>query len=305
MPRISVILCTYNRAPYLQRTLKALTRQSMPPGEFETVVVDDGSTDETPAVCERMAVELNGLRYFRIEPNSGLSMAASKAFQEAAGEQLIITDDDCIPRADWVARMSAALDREMIVAGAVDTPRHPYLKLCHNVAQFQEFLPGGSEREVNFAAGANMGMRRTVVAKVGDLDTRRGVAKDTDLILRARAHGHRVLFVPDAVVLHDPPLERNNLGKLMAYAATHSTATIILRQQHARLLWHPFVLRSPFLILTLAPVIALHATIDIYSRNPTARRVWRTAPVVYLLKIAWCWGAVRGLRNMKRAEKAG
>lgn len=69
MPKISVILCTYNRAPYRQRALQALTRQSMPPGEFATGVVDDGSTDETPAVCERMAVALNGLRSFRIEPN--------------------------------------------------------------------------------------------------------------------------------------------------------------------------------------------------------------------------------------------
>src|SRR3712207_3238298 len=54
-PRISVVIPTYNRSGMLRRTLSELTRQSIPPEEFEVVVADDGSTDDTRAVVDEFA----------------------------------------------------------------------------------------------------------------------------------------------------------------------------------------------------------------------------------------------------------
>ena len=64
----------------------------------------------------------------------------------------------------------------------------------------------------------------------------------------------------------------------------------------------PFVLRSRFLIILAAPLIALRVTFDIYMGNYCLRRVVHTLPIVYALKLAWCWGAACGLGKMKKAK---
>jgi GT2 family glycosyltransferase len=302
MPRASIILCTYNRAALLKRLFDALTRQSVGAGAFEVVVVDDASADSTPDVCRRAARGLPGLRCLRLDANVGHAGASCVGIREAKGDVLLFTDDDCIPRDDWVERMCAALADDLIVAGAVDSPRGDFIKLCHNVAQFQEFLPDRPARGVGFAPGANMGMRRSVIDAAGVSDDRRRHAFDTELILRARAKGLVVRFHPESVVLHDPPSERSRLLGILKYSADHATATISLRRQYASLLRTPLVLRSPSLLLLTSPVIAAAVTVRIFTRDRAALRFWATAPVVFLVKLAWCWGAARGLRTLQRGE---
>lgn len=302
MPRASIILCTYNRAALLERLFDALTRQSVGPGAFEVVVVDDASADSTPDVCLRAAREIPGLRCIRLDANAGHAGASRVGIREAEGDVLLFTDDDCIPRADWVERMCAAVERDSIVAGTVDSPRGDFIKLCHNIAQFQEFLPGRPAREVGFAAGANMGIRRSVIDASGVPDGRRRYAFDTELVLRAREKGFAVRFHPESVVLHDPPSERSRLLGILKYSADHATATISLRRQYATLLRTPLVLRSPSLLLLASPVIAAAVTVRIFTRDRAAHRFWATVPVVFLVKLAWCWGAARGLWALRRRE---
>ena len=118
-----------------------------------------------------------------------------------------------------------------------------------------------------------------------------------ELILRARAKGYRVWFESKAVVTHDP--ERRRVADIFKYTIQHAATTIILRSQYRRILRTPFILRSSALTLLAAPMIALKVCLNIYSRNfYIAKLIW-TAPVVYGLKLAWCWGAAKGLRTYK------
>lgn len=302
MQKTSIIICTYNRAVLLERLFGALARQSVGAGAFEVIVVDDGSTDSTRSVCDRAVRELPCLRHIRLDANVGHAGASCVGLREAKGEVLLFTDDDCIPRPDWVERMCAALEQDSIVAGAVDSPHGDFIKLCHNVGQFQDFLSGRAAREVGFAPGANMGMRRSVIQRAGLPGARRRYAYDTELILRARAKGCVVRFHPEAEILHDPPRDRSRLLNILRYSADHAAATITLRRQYAGLLRTPFLLRSPFLLLLASPAIAFAASFHIYARDRVVLRFWRTAPVVFLMKLAWCWGSACGLRALSRAE---
>lgn len=293
-PPVSVVVCTCNRAHLLRRTLRALACQIADPTGFEVVVVDDGSFDGTKAACDAMETDRLDLRYVPTGRNIGLAAAANLGVRSARGDLMLFTDDDCIPHEDWIAHMQAALGRHPVVAGSIATPVSNYVKLCHNIAQFHPFLTGRTAGPTTFIAGANMGFRATVLQELGGFDER-GRTPDMELVLRAGEMGYGAYFAPNACVTHDP--ERTRLGGIFRYSSEHGADTIWLRKRHRALLRTPFLLRSPAFLLLSAPLIALKATLTAYLGNPWLARRIATAPLVFCLKLAWCWGAARGLRN--------
>lgn len=296
---ISVIICTYNRAHLLKRALVSLTNQTLKPAQFEVIVVDDGSEDDTRKVCDIMRSGLPNLKYIFTGPNVGLARARNIGLEGSSGNYILYTDDDCIPANNWIERLSAVLDREPIVAGGVKTPLSNYFKLCHNIAQFHAFLPRRNGSFTDFIAGANMAFRRSVLEELDGFREDLRLSQDMELILRARSRGYCVFFEPRAVVLHDP--RRTTFTGIFEYAAKHASVSILLRNQYRSLLNTPFVLRSPALIVAASPLIALKVTSGIYLKNLGLARHFWTAPVVYALKLAWCWGAARGLRRWNKA----
>jgi GT2 family glycosyltransferase len=298
--RASVIVCTYNRSPLLQRLLEALAGQTAPPETFEIIVVDDGSTDDTAVVCRAMTERLPQMRYLTMDGNCGLSAAGNRAAAQARGQYLLFTDDDCIPAPNWVEKMGAALQNAAIVAGTVVSPPSGYFKLCHNIAQFYPFMPGQSSRKPGFIAGANMGLQAGVMQEAGEFNRETSIP-DMEFILRARSRGFTITYAPDAVVCHDPP--RTTLCAALSYAAAHASETILLRRSYRELLHTPFILYSPALLLLLAPIIAFKTAAGIYLGNRELLRSGHTFPTVYLIKLAWCWGAARGLRKKRKTKR--
>ena len=297
MSLCSVIICTYNRSPVLARALRSLARQSFAAGDFEVVVVDDGSTDNTAEVCEGMRLELPHLRYIATGKNEGLARARNRGVAAAAGEYLLFTDDDCIASEHWVEYLRDALDNRPIIAGAVSCTTSHFFKLCHHIAQFHDYMPGQKAGSKEMLAGANMAFRRSVINDLGGFREDIKCADDMELALRARVKGYLVFFEPRAMVTHDP--ERTTLKDVVRYAVKHASTTIRIRNYYGAILKTPFVLRSPVLILVAAPVIALRVTAGIYLKNFSLARLFWTAPIVYILKLAWCWGAARGLWELQ------
>ncbi|WP_133912770.1 glycosyltransferase family 2 protein [Streptomyces sp. NBC_00582] len=100
MPKLSVIVPFYNVQQYAPDTLRSLRLNARP--DFEFVLVDDKSKDETPAILERAAEELSEValvRYVRHEENGGLATARNTGLDAASGEYLTFLDGD-----DWLAR---------------------------------------------------------------------------------------------------------------------------------------------------------------------------------------------------------
>lgn len=298
---VSVIICTYNRARSLERTLNALETQTYPADKFEVIVIDDGSADETKQICERMQNLRPNFSYLRLETNGGLSCARNIGMKKAQGENLLFTDDDCIPANAWVEKLGAALfNGKSIVTGAVDTPRKTYIKLCHNISAFYGSITSEKKRSQSYIVGANMGFARSVLEELGGFQPNRRIGEDTELMLRARRAGYSASFVPDASVTHDP--NRTTLKSIMRYSAAHGAVSVRLRNQYKDVLRTPFILRSSILVLLAAPLIALKVTGSIYLHNRTLARLWWTIPMVYATKLAWCWGAAKGLRGISAQD---
>ncbi|GAF92689.1 unnamed protein product, partial [marine sediment metagenome] len=123
-PLVSVVVPTRNRREVLSRALEALARQTYEP--FEIIVVDDGSTDDTPMLLARFAEQNPSLafRWLRNEPQRGANPSRNRGVGEARGPFVAFVDDDCIAEPEWLERLLAGFlsDRVAAVTGRVDDP---------------------------------------------------------------------------------------------------------------------------------------------------------------------------------------
>jgi len=107
-PEISVVLATRDRADSLDRLLGILAAQLRAPA-FEVVVVDNGGRDRTPEVLERFRDRLRIVALREEAPGKG--RALNRALEAARGDLIVFTDDDVLPRPDWLAEFSAGAGR--------------------------------------------------------------------------------------------------------------------------------------------------------------------------------------------------
>ena len=91
---LSIVIATFNRSAYLLRTLESLAGQTLPAQEFEILVVNNNSTDDTPAVFAGFARQHPELRLRMVaEPVQGISYARNRGVAEAEGECIVFIDD--------------------------------------------------------------------------------------------------------------------------------------------------------------------------------------------------------------------
>ena len=179
MIRISVIVCTLDRAAYLQRALASLVRQTLARTAFEIVVVDNGSTDGTAAVIAAfpgvVAVQ---------EPRLGLSHARNTGLACAQTPLVAFLDDDAEAAPHWLAavlaRFAADSPAPVCVGGPIDAiwdaARPPWLAdaMLPYLTVLDWGLPAGDLPLECYIAGANMAFDRAAVLAIGGFPTTLG-----------------------------------------------------------------------------------------------------------------------------------
>ena len=110
--RASVVIPVYNGAHTLEACLQSLAQQSMKPHEFEVIVVDDGSTDESAAIARRFGVNVI------TQKNGGAPAARNTGIRAARGTWVAFTDSDCVCSRTWLAALVNAAEREPGSLGA-------------------------------------------------------------------------------------------------------------------------------------------------------------------------------------------
>lgn len=198
-PRISVAVSTYNRASMLPRLIDALERQSMPPTDFEVVLVDNGSSPETAEVIEKLAASTQlRLHAVRLAPNQGPSGGRNAAWHSSRGEIIAFTDDDCAPTPEWLEQGAHAMagGEAVVVGRTLPDPDMP-------MGPFSRSVRVG---DVNWLPTCNVFYLRRDLEAVDGFDesfTEPG-GEDSDLAFRVRASCAREFrFASGALVYHD------------------------------------------------------------------------------------------------------
>jgi glycosyltransferase involved in cell wall biosynthesis len=224
--RVSVLICTWNRAPLLDRTLAELGRLRVPGGvDWEVLVVNNRCTDATDDVLARHMERLPLRRLY--ESQSGKSFAANLAVRESRGELLLWTDDDVFVDPLWLeayVAAAAAHPSAIFFGGSVEPvyETEPPAWLRRNLDIFGGVLaqvdprPDGQpvDRREPPPVGANMAMRRAAFDEarfntlLGPCGNTRVCGEETELIHRLMDAGHQGVWVRGAAVRHHTPAER-------------------------------------------------------------------------------------------------
>ena len=242
-PVMSVVICSLNGAPGVDRCLRALEHQSIA-AALELIVVDDGSADATAAVGHA-----HGAQVIRHPVNRGASAARNSGIRAARAPVVAFLDDDCVPDPLWAeSLLDSYADGVEGVGGPViatapvgfmrgyvqrHNPLRPLeldLTRSSNVLyRFWLYLgrqwaldEDGARRDVYSFPGANMSFRRPALLAVAGLDDRfRFGAEELDLCMRLTREspaGRRV-YAPEARVTHHfRPSARDTLRRSRAYA---------------------------------------------------------------------------------------
>ena len=208
----SVVVCTYNRANYLDLCLDALAACGPDQG-VEILVIDNNSTDCTTAIVEKHRSQDQRVRYL-FEPRQGLSAARNRGLVEAQGAYIAFIDDDARPNSHWVSSIIEFFLTHSD-AGAVGGPYTAFA-----VAPLPEWIPEdfgcfslGSEvvrlGQREWLTGTNMAFRKDIALRFGGFDERIGMrgenvayGEETNLQLRLKRAGIPIYYDPKIRVEH-------------------------------------------------------------------------------------------------------
>lgn len=210
---VSVVMPAYNAARYIETGLQSILDQAVKPAQFEFIVVDDCSADDTANVVERFvprAAEAGvSLTLVRQPVNGGPAKARNRGAERAVGEVIVFTDSDCELTPDWLENMLAPFaDPEIAAVKGAYLTRQTELGARFAQIEFEEryrMLKAAKTVDVVFSYSA--AFRREVFAELGGFDTRFPVAdnEDTDLSWRLIEAGHKAAFAPAAKLYHRHP----------------------------------------------------------------------------------------------------
>ena len=215
-PKVSVVVCTYNRANILEICLNSLANQTVASDFYEVLVIDNNSTDNTKDVTHKFIEQNSNFKYF-LESKQGLSYARNRGWQEALGEYVAYTDDDCKLPEQWLAVAKKII--EEISPGVFGGPSLPFYispkpawfkdRYASNVLLDEKARP---LKENEYVFGMNIFVQRSLLEQLSGFDSNLGMSgkaiaygEETDLIIRIRS------TMPDKLIYFDPNLYVHHL----------------------------------------------------------------------------------------------
>lgn len=227
-PKVSVIICTFNGERGIEACLKGLLNQAYPADKMSIIVVDDGCTDNTPAIAQKYGVKV--ISHGR---NLGVQYARNTGLKAAKGDIIVYLDDDCLVSEQWLKELVAPFaDPKVVGVGgrviAYETKRlserfmeatgygnpEPLVVIPGNMRNpirrvraylynmYRPITVATSPVEAQAVYTANVAYRGSAMRTLGGFDSSLRSNEDSDIATRLKANGDKLMFAPAAVVRH-------------------------------------------------------------------------------------------------------
>ena len=211
---LSVLVSTHNRASDLARFLDSLSRMKpLPRGDWEVIVVDNNSSDDTKSVVERAVASAPERIRYVFEARQGKSRGLNAGLAAVQGRIVAFTDDDAVVRPEWAESIIQFFDNhpEAVCVGGRVELFNPEDALTSTRMMGESHVIGIDELDVTCIQiiGCNMAFRKEVLSETGAFDTdigpgsKFGVAEDLDYLYRVLSRGYQAHYAPSIAVLHN------------------------------------------------------------------------------------------------------
>ena len=317
--KFSVIIPTYNRIDELQELIPSLENQNFPNDQFELVIVDDGSTDNTESYIRSLTTKFD-LKYLK-QKNLGPGAARNNGMSNSRGEYFIFVDSDCLLPPDYLSNISQfLLKHDTDAFGGSDTFHPSFSPLLKAINYSMTSFLGtggtrGSKKSVArfYPRSFNMGLSRRVYEAIGGFgDLRHG--QDMDYSARIYEAGFSVSLIPDNAVYHK---RRTSIKKFFKQIYNWGVARINLSTLHSGFLKPihlapAFVVAASFLLfmlisikilplfflkfwLVIAAIVAVIAFYQSYNMYKELKIALLSIMTLFIQVAAYGLGSISGL----------
>ena len=225
MKKLSIVVATYNRAPYLLRTLESLARQTLSPGLFEILVVNNNS-DNTPEVVAGFAGSHPQLQVRMVtETSQGISYARNCGIASSVGQYIVFIDDDEEANPEFAKSYFCFFENNpgLDAAGGAVVPVYEAPLPAWYSYYIEKMITGAFDlgdrmvpfRGKRYPGVGNSGFRRRLFDRFGNFNTALGRSganpmggEEKDFFMRVRAQGIRYYYVPGAEIYHITPASK-------------------------------------------------------------------------------------------------
>jgi len=202
--KYSVVVPVYNGEKTLKLCLVALLKQTVDRGDYEIVVVDDGSTDGSSALAKSSA------DLYLYQQNQGPAAARNAGAFKARGDIILFTDSDCEPTENWIEEMTLPFEKNSDVVGIKGTYLTKQKEVMARFVQMEyesRYAFMNQFEYIDFIDTYAAAYKKEVFVEFGGFDSDFPIAmtEDTELSYRIAAHSYKMLFNPKAIVYHHHP----------------------------------------------------------------------------------------------------
>lgn len=277
-PLISIIIPTYNKGSVLGKTLQALQSQTVSFDQYEVLIVDDGSTDETEAMIAGFASPHTQL-YVRQE-NLGAGRARNHGAELARGDILIFLDSDIILYPDALAVHLAAhdrFDRALMVSRILPIDPNPNGVEDLFFQETMDFGPDEKEMTWKHTITQCLSIKKRHFLEIGGFDIHLRRCQDIDFGYRAAQLGFDIRYLPQARAWHNHPLSLRQ--RCLVERKNHQGFAIFFRK-------HPGLSAQLPHLIDKAP-IDWRADSPALIVKKCARSVLATKPACAAMHLTW------------------
>ena len=215
-PVISVVICTYNRDKFIGEALNCLAKQDLSADEFEIIVVDNNSTDNTAGIANNFIAthpELNA-RYV-LESNKGLSFARNRGMQESKAPIITYIDDDAEVIPGFLQSIVNFMQADKTIVG-IGGKVIPKYSESHEPEWMSKYLNGFVGRldygddpkrfddTMKYPAGCNMTYTKNILEKAGGFNNQLTFRSDDKYIFhQVTKLSSSIYYLPEAMLYHN------------------------------------------------------------------------------------------------------
>ncbi|MCF6184511.1 MAG: glycosyltransferase [Bacteroidales bacterium] len=212
-PILSVVICAYNRAEFLYKSLTALNNQTANKNVYQVIVVDNNSTDNTKQICLQFIKDNPDfhLKYYT-ETKQGLSFARNKGIEVSDTELISYIDDDGIAREDYVENLLKAFEENSkysALGGKVEpiyeNGKEPLWMSKYVFGIVSKVDYGNKQKKFpkKFPVGCNMAFKKDILIKIGGFNTDLVYRGDEKYVfLKLNKANVKTLYAPNVFVNH-------------------------------------------------------------------------------------------------------